>query len=305
MTTVFERMGVPIDLGERRFLHPGPLRWLRASAWMVVLVVVTALIGYGVVIFAEKLLDPWGGPGKLAASVIGAAVTLALYGALVRLAEGRKADEIALHIAIPGILAGLAIGAAVFATVMIVLIGSGLYDFTWRGPTSAWTGVSLSVQSGVIEEVIARGVLMRLTWRAFGPWAAFIVSAAVFGGGHFGNPNASAWAAACIAVEAGLLLCAFYALTGRLWVSIGLHAGWNFTQGYLFGAAVSGTDFGGAIATSTARAGLPAWLTGGAFGPEASLPALVICTSVGLVTTWMAWQAGRFAKATPVPARTA
>jgi membrane protease YdiL (CAAX protease family) len=25
---------------------------------------------------------------------------------------------------------------------------------------------------------------MRLTWRAFGPWAAFIVSAAVFGGGH-------------------------------------------------------------------------------------------------------------------------
>eukprot|EP01035_Chromulina_nebulosa_P040743 gene40744-biopygen27478 len=98
-------MGVPIDLGERRFLHPGPLRWLRASAWMVVLVVVTALIGYGVVIFAEKLLDPWGGPGKLVASVIGAAVTLALYAALVRLAEGRKADEIALHAAIPGILA--------------------------------------------------------------------------------------------------------------------------------------------------------------------------------------------------------
>ena len=28
-----------------------------------------------------------------------------------------------------------------------------------------------------------------------------------------------------------------YALTGRLWVPIGLHLAWNFAQGYIFGAA--------------------------------------------------------------------
>ena len=38
------------------------------------------------------------------------------------------------------------------------------------------------------------------------------------------------------------MFCALYALTGRLWVPIGLHFAWNFAQGYLFGAAVSGDD---------------------------------------------------------------
>ena len=90
------------------------------------------------------------------------------------------------------------------------------------------------------------------------------------------------------------MLGAFYALTGRLWVPIGVHMAWNFAQGYLFGAAVSGGDLGPAIARSTARPGMPEWLTGGAFGPEGSLPALVVCTIVGAATLWLAWKAGRF-----------
>jgi membrane protease YdiL (CAAX protease family) len=48
-----------------------------------------------------------------------------------------------------------------------------------------------------------------------------------------------------------------YALTGRLWASIGVHAGWNFTQGYIFGAQVSGGKFGDSIAISTPRANMP------------------------------------------------
>lgn len=301
MPTAFERMGVPIDLGERRFLHPGPLRWLRATAWMVGLFVLVALASYGSLGVMEGSITK-GGPGELLVNTVAAVIAIAVYSLMVWLAEGRKPTELAPGPAIGGILIGLLIGLVVFAAVMAVLIGTGLYQFTWLGPAPMWTGSALSVQSGVIEEVMARGIILRLTWRAFGPWAAFIFSAGLFGALHLGNDNASVWAAVCIAVEAGLLLGAFYALTGRLWVSIGLHAGWNFTQGTLFGAAVSGTDFGGAIARSTAKAGFPQWLTGGEFGPEASAPALVICTSVGLATLWMAWKAGRFARPIPVPA---
>jgi integrase len=141
-----------------------------------------------------------------------------------------------------------------------------------------------------------RAVLLRLVWRAFGPWVAFAVSAALFGFGHIGNPNATVFAAIAIALEAGIMLGAFYALTGRLWMSIGVHAAWNFTQGYVFGAAVSGGNFGPAMANSVARPGKPEWLTGGPFGPEASAPALIVCMIVGLVVTWMAWRAGQFAK---------
>ena len=79
---------------------------------------------------------------------------------------------------------------------------------------------------------------------------------------------------------AGVMFCGLYTLTGRLWVPIGVHAAWNLAQGYLFGAAVSGGNLGGPIAVSTARAGAPTWLTGGTFGPEASLPALTLITAV-------------------------
>lgn len=302
MSSVFARLGAPIELGERRFLHPGPLRWLRATAWMVVFFVLVAMASYGVEGMLGDLWPKTSGPAQFLANVAGALTALAVYPLLVWLAEGRTPGELAPRAALPGLIGGFAIGCAVFASVMLTLIGSGLYTFDWLGLAPAWKGAGLSIESGFIEEIMARGVILRLTWRAFGPWAAFLFSAALFGAGHFGNPNASAWAALCIAVEAGLLLGAFYALTGRLWVSIGLHAGWNFTQGYLFGAAVSGTDFGPAIAHSVARDGFPLWLSGGRFGPEASLPALVICTSVGLLTLWMAARAGRFAKAIPAPA---
>lgn len=301
MPNLFERTGVPIDLGERRFLHPGPLRWLRATAWMVGLFILVAFASYGPLGIMEHLITK-GGPGELLVNTVAAVIAIAVYSLMVWLAEGRMPRELAPGPAVGGILIGLLIGLVVFAAVMAVLIGTGLYQFTWLGPAPMWTGSALSVQSGVIEEVMARGIILRLTWRAFGPWIAFIFSAGLFGALHLGNDNASVWAAVCIAVEAGLLLGAFYALTGRLWVSIGLHAGWNFTQGTLFGAAVSGTDFGGAIARSTAKAGFPQWLTGGEFGPEASAPALVICTSVGLLTLWMARKAGRFARPIPAPA---
>ncbi|MCY7280141.1 MAG: CPBP family intramembrane metalloprotease, partial [Sphingomonas bacterium] len=175
-----------------------------------------------------------------------------------------------------------------------IMIGLGLYRFDYHGPASAWHGAGLAIESGVFEEVFVRGVMLRIMWRAFGPWAAFAISALLFGAGHVGNPGATWFTTACIAIEAGVMLGAFYALTGRLWVSIGVHAAWNFTQGYVFGAAVSGGNFGEALATSTAQTQYPNWLTGGSFGPEASLPAFIVCIAVGALVLWLAWMSGRF-----------
>lgn len=79
------------------------------------------------------------------------------------------------------------------------------------------------------------------------------------------------------------MLGSFYALTGRLWLSIGVHSGWNFTQGFVFGAQVSGGDFGDSIAISSPREDMPGWLTGGAFGSEDSVIAFAVYTAVGAV----------------------
>lgn len=297
--TIESGSGAIVTLGDRRILQPGRWRWARALAWMVGLVFLIALsLGPGME--AIQHLLPRGDPRfGFVANVSGAALALAAYALFVRLGEDRVPDEIALRPAPLHLLAGLAIGALMFMTVMGIMAALGLYQITWHGPAPAWHAGGIAIQSGFIEEIIVRGVILRLLWRAFGPLAAFIVSAALFGIAHLFNPGATIVAALCVALEAGVMLGAFYALTGRLWVSIGVHVAWNFTQGYLFGAVVSGGKLGPAIAQSIGRPGAAAWQTGGAFGPEASLPALLVCSGVGLAVLWSARKAGRF-EAAPI-----
>jgi membrane protease YdiL (CAAX protease family) len=227
--------------------------------------------------------------------VVGAAIVLGTYAGLVRIGERRAASELSLKAAPGELVAGLAIGSLMFSSVMAILLGFSLYRFDYHGPASIWHALGLAAQSAVLEEVLVRVVVLRIMWRAFGPWVAFAVSAMLFGAGHVGNPGATWFTTACVAIEAGVMLGAFYALTRRLWVSIGVHASWNFTQGYVFGAAVSGGNFGDPLGTSTARTGYPVWLTGGTFGPEASLPGFLVCTLVGGLVLWLAFKRGSFA----------
>ena len=288
-------LGIPLQLGTRRVLHTG--KWLpaRAIGWMAAMIFAIVLaFGPGMEALSHALPDrPM---PQFVAHFAGACIVLATYALLVRLGEARSPVEISLRNAPTGLLAGLVMGLALFCMVMCILIASGAYEVHYHGAPAAWRGAGLAIESGVFEEVLVRGVILRLTWRAFGPWTAFIVSAALFGVGHAANPGATVFTVACVAIEAGLMLGAFFALTGRLWVSIGVHAGWNFTQGYLFGANVSGGDFGSSVATSVADPHSPEWLTGGTFGPEASLPGLLVCVVAGAVIMWMARRAGRFAR---------
>lgn len=282
------------ELGERRFLHPGKLRWLRALGWMVALFFLIIMASFPLSDALGKAWPKTSAPAQCAASALGALSAAMAYVVAVWFAEGRRASELALRPLVPELAIGLLIGSAMFAAVMTIMAVFDLYEIRQLGAAPAWLSAGKAIQSGVVEELMIRAVLLRLVWRAFGPWVAFTASAALFGFGHLGNPNATVFAAVCIALEAGIMLAAFYALTGRLWVSIGAHAAWNFTQGYVFGAAVSGTAFGPAIASSIPQPGAPEWLTGGAFGPEASLPGLLVCFLAGIVAMALARRAGHF-----------
>jgi hypothetical protein len=100
------------------------------------------------------------------------------------------------------------------------------------------------------------------------------MSAALFGLLHAGAAGASIFSTVAIALEAGILLAAAFMITRRLWLPIGLHAAWNFTEGTVFGASVSGGDVRGVLSSRFEGSDL---LTGGAFGPEASLVAVIVC----------------------------
>src|SRR5207249_18128 len=149
------------------------------------------------------------------------------------------------------------------------------------------------IQSGVMEEITFRLIILRLIWRAFGLESALAVSAILFGVAHITNPNASWFAAIAIAIEAGVMLAGFYILTGRIWAAVGVHAGWNFTQGWIYSAAVSGTSgFEGGPLNVEPVHGVSEVISGGGFGPEASFAGLLVGTVVGALTLWLAWKRG-------------
>src|SRR5512139_3757177 len=300
-------MNNPIELGSRRVLAPGRYRWVRAVAWAIDLLtavlvtsaVVAALAYAGGAMLAHTPAAqiPGGVPGwvHLAALCLMALTALATYWWLVRLGEGRSPSELALSRAAPELLIGLAIGAAMMAVTVALMWAGGWVSLSASPVTTVSRAVALSIQSGVVEEVLFRLIVLRLLSRAFGPVAALASSAFIFGALHVMNPNATWFAAVCIMIEAGIMLAGFYILTGRLWVSIGVHASWNFTQGWVFGAAVSGTSmFAGGPLSFRPLPGAPAFLSGDGFGPEASLAGLLVGTSVGALTLWLAWKRGRF-----------
>jgi uncharacterized protein len=122
-------------------------------------------------------------------------------------------------------------------------------------------------------------VIFRIVEEGLGTWWALLISALFFGGAHIFNPGATLWSSAAIAIEAGLLLAMIYHVTRSLWACIGLHAGWNIMQGTVYGIPVSGGASKGWLISN--RTG-PDWLSGGVFGAEASVVALLACSLVTL-----------------------
>ena len=121
----------------------------------------------------------------------------------------------------------------------------------------------------VTEELLFRSLLLSGLVVVLGgrKWAAILISAALFGGVHLANPGASYISAFGNALGGMIYGIAF--LGGQnIWLPLGLHFSWNFSQGPLLGFPVSGFDFGGLIRQETSGSAL---LTGGAYGPEAGL----------------------------------
>jgi CAAX protease family protein len=138
--------------------------------------------------------------------------------------------------------------------------------------------------AALAEEVIFRGVPLVLLARVIGRGGALVLLSVGFALAHITNPDVTTRALGNIALAGILLSLAFYS-PGGMWAAFGAHLGWNMTLAAL-GAPVSGLPF--EIPFVDYTMGGPAWLTGGAFGPEGGLLSTVAITSaIVLAVHWV------------------
>ncbi len=178
--------------------------------------------------------------------------------------------------AIGDLLVGLAISFMMMGSIYWSMTALGwihFQGFLWQSEPP-WTVIAGSlliffafILTGWNEELLCRGYQLQTIASGSNIFLGVVVSSIIFGVLHLTNPNAT-WTAALGIFFAGIFLAFAYVRTGRLWLSIGLHLGWNFFEGPAFGFSVSGVDF--IHLTHITISGPVAW-TGGSFGPEAGL----------------------------------
>ena len=255
-----------------------------------VLIVVLATLANSIV---HRTLYAKGTPLDTLGALAVAVATMGSYMLCRQAIEGYRGEhEFAAGASLKELFGGILLGFGLFALAagLVALAGSFAITGT-RWPGELWAMLGMAIVSGVTEEVLFRGVLFRHLETLIGSWGALAITSAFFGLAHLANPHSSAFAALAIALEAGVMLGAAYMLTRRLWLPIGIHAAWNFTQGWVFSVPVSGSK--PPLGLFVSRLNGPDWLTGGAFGLEASVVALAVATLTGVILLRLAMRRGQ------------
>ena len=209
----------------------------------------------------------------LLASVL---VAYFVYRAYVRLVEKRPVSELSGAGALGELGIGAAVGLGLVAVVVGILWVLGYYTIAG---TNALIVVFVSLANdgagAFVEEIVLRGIVFRITEERLGTWLALAISVVLFALLHLASPNATLTSTVVVGVEGGVLLSAAYVLTRRLWLAIGIHFGWDFSQDDFFGVG------NGAKGLVEGDLSGPALLSGGSAGVEGSVVALLLCAGVG------------------------
>ncbi|MFC4076886.1 CPBP family intramembrane glutamic endopeptidase [Salinithrix halophila] len=166
------------------------------------------------------------------------------------------------------------------------LIG-GVFLLLWLTPWMEVTGIRIDKASlssilyaaaGFLvvatgEEIFTRGWLQTLLQKHLGAIGGMLTASLFFSALHLDNPHISNLSLINL-FAAGVLLGAARLASGSLWLPIGLHFSWNWTQ-EIVSLPVSGLHMTKAPPVKAAETG-PDWITGGPFGLEGGLGAFLV-----------------------------
>jgi len=181
----------------------------------------------------------------------------------------------------------LGVASALLAAALIWAAGGVRFELDpARSVAVLAYGAYLFLFVALFEETLFRGFVFQRLVAGAGKWVALIVLGLVFATSHWGNPDMHgatlAWATVELFLGAVLLGLA-YLRTRSLALPIGLHFGWNWGLGHLLGFGVSGFEHAGWFRPLLQDR--PEWMTGGRFGPEASVFAVIVDVLV-IVALW-------------------
>jgi membrane protease YdiL (CAAX protease family) len=192
----------------------------------------------------------------------------------------------------PGDVREFAMGAALgWGMVTVVILVSALagtfYVQLWAS-FHAWQLLvlqMLALAAGALAgEIAFRGYPFQKLIETTGPFTATILSGIFFGVLCWkvpGTTPTAVWASALAAV----VLSVAYLRTHALWLSWGLHFAWVASIAVLFGQPLAGSRQASSVIHTYVDG--PTWLTGGEYGPEASMVTLVVLWAGLYILIWM------------------
>jgi hypothetical protein len=272
----------------------------RRALWRIALFVLIAfLLGAAIRWFVRQLPLPdegdamvsWKGifhtSGACVAMIIAAYTALrwldrrpaALFG--LSLSAGWKRD----------LALGVLLGIGLFSGVLFCLWIGGWMSLSLNDLTLALlAGVSKAMLAffvgALAEELLLRGYPLQAFIEGSRAWIAIIVLSSIFSVLHLSNPDVTIPSALNIFL-AGVLLSVCYIKTRSLWLPVGLHLGWNWAQGSIWGIGVSGFHVQWSVFAAQPHGA--DWISGGAFGAEASIFASVVVA----VAAYLIWKSER------------
>ncbi|HET9482761.1 MAG TPA: type II CAAX endopeptidase family protein [Xanthomonadales bacterium] len=189
-----------------------------------------------------------------------------------------------------GIGATLGIACALLVVALIWAAGGVRLELDpARSVATLAYGAYVFLFVALFEETLFRGFVFQRFVAGAGPWIAQIALGLLFATSHWGNPDMHgatlAWATLELFLGAVLLGLA-YLRTRSLALPIGIHFGWNWVHGYVLGFGVSGFEHAGWF--RPLLQGAPDWVSGGRFGPEASIFAVLV--DVALILAVWKWK---------------
>jgi membrane protease YdiL (CAAX protease family) len=223
---------------------------------------------------------------NLIKGIIASVAVILAYKFFYQNIENREVAEISLKGIAKNLMLGTLIGVVLQSlTVLVIYLNNGFHVVAVNPFSFIIIPLTVAFTVAIFEEILIRGIVFRIMEEKLGSYIALTISAIIFGALHLMNQESSFISAACVAVEGGLLLGAAYIFARNLWLPIAIHFAWNFMQSGMFGAITSGNEQTNSLLTTKITGST--LITGGAFGPEGTIQAILFCLIATIIFMYL------------------